>query len=406
MGRYIPVNGRDCLSKTRQLGGRPVMANSLSLVYVARQRRTPTVMSQPASLGFGNYFTPHMTVTRWSAKCGWLPVEIVSHDMLSLPPSALALHYGQAVFEGMKAFRRPVGSASLFRPHRCAVRFNRSAARLSMPAVPEGMFIAACETLLRTDMAHVPNGPGESLYLRPFMIATEASISVRAAQNYLFCVIASQAGSFFSPGTEGINAWCSAEYVRAAAGGTGEAKCAGNYAASLIAKAQAAKHGCQEVVWLDALEHRWVEELSAMNFFCVFIADGLAELVTPPLSGTILDGNTRDSILQLARRRGIRTAERPVALADLTSPAGGAVEAFACGTAAAVVPITGITTKDGCHPVGDGRIGQLTIALRDELTAIQEGRSPDDFEWMHPVFPSGFAGRPEDMPLPLTGDHP
>ena len=191
------------------------------------------------------------------------------------------------------------------------------------------MFIAACETLLRTDMAHVPNGPGESLYLRPFMIATEASISVRAAQNYLFCVIASPAGSFFSPGTEGINAWCSAEYVRAAAGGTGEAKCAGNYAASLIAKAQAAKHRCQEVVWLDALEHRWVEELSAMNFFCVFIADGFAELVTPPLSGTILDGNTRDSILQLARRRGIRTAERPVALADLTSPAGGAVEAFA-----------------------------------------------------------------------------
>lgn len=255
-----------------------------------------------------------------------------------------------------------------------------------MPAMPEEMFVAACEALLRADIAHLPCGPGESLYLRPFMLATEATISVRASQEYLFAVIASPAGSFFLSGAEGINVWCSEEYVRAVAGGTGEAKCAGNYAASLIARDEAEKHGCQEVLWLDAREHRWVEELSAMNFFCVSVhTDGTPELVTPPLCGTILDGNTRDSILRLANRLGIKTAERPVDVAELTSPVSAVTEAFACGTAASVAPITSITTKDRCWPVGEGHSGHFTLQLRDELIAIQEGRAPDEFGWMHEV---------------------
>jgi branched-chain amino acid aminotransferase len=343
-------------------------------------------MSERASLGFGNYFTPHMTVTRWMPASGWLPVELADHATLPLAPSALALHYGQAVFEGMKAYSRPSGGASFFRPYRCAARFNRSAARLSMPVMPEEMFVEACEALLRADIDHLPHKPGESLYLRPFMVATEATISVRPAQEYLFAVIASQVGSFFPSGAKGIDAWCSEQYGRAAPGGTGEAKCAGNYGASFIARDEAVKHGCQEVLWLDACEHRWVEELSAMNFFCVCAhANGTPELVTPPLRGTILDGNTRDCILHLARRRGIETAERPVDLAELTNPASAVTEAFACGTAASVVPITSITTKDGRHLVGDGRSGRLTVELRNELIAIQEGWAPDEFGWMHEV---------------------
>src|SRR6185437_8377845 len=216
------------------------------------------------------------------------------------------------------------------RPGRSAQRFNRSAARLSMPAIPESTFIAACEELVRADIAHVPTQAGQSLYLRPFMIATEASINVRASREYLFAVIASPVDSYFTSGVSGINAWCSAEYVRASPGGTGAAKCAGNYAPGLIAKQEAALRGCQEVLWLDGIEHRWVEEMSAMNFFCVSSrADGARELITPPLTGTILDGNTRDSILRLACRHGIPTSQQRVALADLIGSESTVSEAFA-----------------------------------------------------------------------------
>jgi branched-chain amino acid aminotransferase len=351
-------------------------------------------MSQSGSLGFGNYFTPHMVVARWSPADGWLPLELTDHSALTLAPSAMALHYGQAVFEGLKAYARPGGVASLFRPRRCAARFNRSAVRLSMPVMPEDFFIAACESLVLADREHVPTGPGESLYLRPFMIATEASISVRASADYLFAAIASPAGNFFPSTAGGISAWCPSDYVRAVAGGTGEAKCAANYAGSLIAKAEAARRGCQEVLWLDAAERRWVEELSAMNFFCVtrHLA-GPTELVTPPLTGTILDGNTRDSLLQLAARRGIRTVQRPVALAEITCPRGPVTEAFACGTAAAIAPIARIVTRDGCHQIGDGVPGPVTTSLRADLMGIQEGSIPDEFGWMHDVRP---AGQPAD----------
>jgi branched-chain amino acid aminotransferase len=348
-------------------------------------------MNHPAELGFGEFFTPHMIVGHWSRTTGWRPFSLTAHESLSLAPSALALHYGQEIFEGLKAYSRNGGTAaSLFRPMRSAARFNRSAARMSMPALPAEYFLAACESLVRADMDHVPTIPGQSLYLRPYMIAQEATISVRAAEEYLFGVIASPSGQFFSSGAEGISAWCPQEYVRAVAGGTGEAKCAGNYAASLIAKEGAANRGCQEVLWLDAAEHKWVEELSAMNFFCVVRhADGSAELVTPPLSGTILDGNTRDSILILAARHGIRATERPVALAEILSENSQIEEAFACGTAATVLSVTKVVAKDGCRQIGDGKPGEMAIRMRDELIGIQEGRIADDFGWMHDVRHAG-----------------
>jgi branched-chain amino acid aminotransferase len=340
-------------------------------------------MNQLADLGFGKLFTQHMIIGRWSGETGWQPFAVTAHKALELAPSALALHYGQEIFEGLKAYSRADGAtASLFRAERCAARFARSAARMCMPPLPEDYFLAACEALVRADLDQVPSGPGQSLYLRPYMIACEATLSVRAAQEYLFGVIASPSGSFLPSGPDGIRAWCGREHVRAVAGGTGAAKCAGNYAASLIAKADAARHGCQEVLWLDAAERRWVEELSAMNFCCVRAApDGRAELVTPPLGGTILDGNTRDSILRLAARRGLPAVERPVALADLVSPDGRVAEAFGCGTAATVLPIVEITTEDGSYRIGSGGPGAVTLALRAELIAIQEGRAPDEFAW-------------------------
>jgi branched-chain amino acid aminotransferase len=343
-------------------------------------------MNQPDNSALGGSFMPHMVVARWSPRYGWWPAEVTSHAPLSLSPSAIALHYGQAIFEGMKAYPRPDGTARLFRPRRSAARFNRSAARLAMPTMPEESFIAACEKMVCADIGNVPAGTGFSMYLRPFMIATEASIALRASQEYLFGIIAAQSVSTGSAALAAIDVWCQREHVRAVAGGTGEAKCAGNYAGSLIGKAEAARHGCLEVLWLDAAERRWVEELSAMNFFCVCgYADGTVELVTPPLTGTILDGNTRDSILQLAARQGIKTAERPVELAEITRPGSSVREAFACGTAVTVVPVGGIATERGRHQIGDGRPGALTRRLREELIAIQEGRQPDDFGWMYHV---------------------
>lgn len=352
-------------------------------------------MHRQAKMALDSYFTPHMVVAQWSRERGWTPAGLTGYSELSLAPSAMVLHYGQAIFEGLKAYPRSRGTAAMFRPHRCAARFNRSAQRLAMPAMPADRFIEACERLITADITEVPPVPGHSLYLRPLMIATEASLGVRAADEYLFVLIAAPLALSPVP-PDGIGVWCPEARTRAAAGGTGDAKCAGNYAGSLTEKAEAARHGCYEVLWLDAAEHRWLEELSAMNVFCaVRCADGTIELVTPPLAGTILDGHTRDSLLRLAERRGIRTAERPVELAEITRRDSPVVEAFACGTAVTVVPVTRVVTASGTHQIGDGRPGALTMRLREDLTGIQEGRVPDEFGWMHEVRQSaGSAAAP------------
>ncbi|MFF7674944.1 branched-chain amino acid aminotransferase [Actinacidiphila glaucinigra] len=340
----------------------------------------------PAPLGFGNRFTSHMVVARWTTEKGWGPAGLTGHRPLELPPTAMALHYGQAIFEGLKAYAAADGTLALFRPWFNAERFARSAARLAMPELPPQVFVAACETLARADADEVPRGQGQSLYLRPFMIAVEPNLGVRPSREYLFAVVASPVDHFFAGGGEAIDVWCPDGLIRAAPGGTGAAKCAGNYAGSLATKAEALANGCQEVLWLDALEHRWIEELGAMNFFCaVRTPDGETQLVTPALSDTILAGNIRDSLLRLAAGLGHRVTERPVALAELTADDSRVTEAFACGTAASVVPIGAIRTPRGRTLVGDGRPGKLTAALRDELAAVQYGRQHDAHGWMHPV---------------------
>ena len=336
--------------------------------------------------GFGRTFTPHMAVARFAGG-RWSDAEVVPFEPLQLSPAAMVLHYGQAIFEGLKAYRQPDGSVALFRPDLNGARFDRSAERLAMPPLPEGVFVDACRQLVGVDESCVPGAPGQSLYLRPMMIATETGLGVRAADEYLFLVIASPAGSYFPSGMRPIRVWVADEHTRAAPCGTGAAKAAGNYAGSLAAKADAVARGCDEVLFLDAVERRWLEELSGMNVVLVRAVDaadaGRTELVSPPAEGTILDGVTRRSLLELAAHLGWEVTERPVAIDEVLD--GSFREAFACGTAAVVAPIAGVESAQGGRTFGDGAIGPVTQRLRDALVDLQEGRAADPFGWRVPV---------------------
>lgn len=324
-----------------------------------------------------------MVQASWTARDGWTELQVRPHASLTLAPSAMVLHYGQAVFEGLKAYVRPTGGAALFMPSGSARRFACSARRLAMPELPEDVFIRACAELVRVDLDAVPADEGTSLYLRPILIATEANLGVRPSNEYLFSVIASPVDGFFA-GVEAIEVWCPGDQSRAAPGGTGAAKCSGNYAGTLQAKQEALKRGCHEVLWLDATEHRYVEELGAMNVVFV-LADG--SLVTPPLVDSILAGNTRNCVLQLARDLGRKVRERPVRLDELVGEAGAVQEAFACGTAAGVVPIARVTTRTSSALIGSGHCGQVTMQLREMLTGIQTGIRVDEYGWTLRVAP-------------------
>ncbi|WP_165191499.1 branched-chain amino acid aminotransferase [Caulobacter soli] len=332
--------------------------------------------------GFGKVFTDHMVTLRWTSDQGWHDGQVRAREPFMLDPAAAVLHYAQEVFEGMKAYKTADGGVALFRPAENARRFARSAERLAMPAVPQALFLQAVEALVKIDADWIPGGEG-SLYLRPFMFASEAFLGVRPAEAYTFCVIACPVGAYFKGGAKAITLWVSDDYTRAAPGGTGDAKCGGNYAGSLIAQAEATRNGCDQVVFLDAAEHRWVEELGGMNIFFVF--DEV--LVTPPLSGAILPGITRASIIALAQDAGLRVEERPYGFdswrADAAS--GRLREVFACGTAAVVAAVGEVRHAGGAFPIGDRTDGPITRRLREQLVAIQRGAAPDPHAWLHPV---------------------
>ena len=333
-----------------------------------------------ADPGFGKAFSDHMVTIDWEEGKGWHNATIGPRKALSLDPAAAVLHYAQEIFEGLKAYRLSDGSMALFRPDANARRFNQSAGRLAMPSLPEAMFVDAIKELVRADADWFPTVEGGSLYLRPFMIATEAFLGVRPAKSYKFIVIASPAGNYFKSGAPAVSIWVS-DYTRAAPGGTGAAKCGGNYAASLVPTAEAFERGHDQVLFLDAAEHRWIEELGGMNLFFAF-DDG--RLVTPPLTGTILPGITRDSLIALAREEGLTVAEEPYSLdawkADAQS--GKLIEAFACGTAAVVTPVGKVADRNGEFMIGSGGPGQLTGKLKDRLVAIQRGTAPDPHGWV------------------------
>jgi branched-chain amino acid aminotransferase len=340
-----------------------------------------------ANPGFGKVFTDNMIVARWTAGAGWHDGALVPYGPLVLDPATIVLHYGQSIFEGLKAFLQPDGSVAIFRPAVNAARMRRSAHRLALPELPEAAFIEACEILVRQDVAWVPTTPGHSLYLRPLLFGVEAGLGVRAAREAQFVLIASPASSYFPGDVEAVSVWLCDDYVRAAPGGTGDVKCAGNYAASLLAQDEAMAHGCAQVIWLDALERRWVEEMGGMNIFFVYPAGGRVRIVTPALTGTLLSGVTRDSLLTIAADLGFEVEEGRISADEWQQACrdGRMTEAFACGTAAVLSPIGLVRSKDAEWTVGDGEPGPVSLALRRALLDVQQGLGPDPHGWRHPV---------------------
>ncbi|GAA3876758.1 branched-chain amino acid aminotransferase [Saccharothrix violaceirubra] len=350
----------------------------------ATPERVAEVLAKP---GFGQHFTDHMVTIRWNREQGWHDARVEPYHSLELDPAANVLHYGQAIFEGLKAYRRPDGSIASFRPLANAERLRASARRLAMPELPDELFVDSIRELLAVDARWVPSNAEESLYLRPFVIATEKGLGVRPAAEYLYVLIASPAGPYFAGGVKPVTVWLSNEYVRAAPGGTGAAKFAGNYAASLVAQAQAADKGCDQVVWLDAVERRWVEEMGGMNLFFVFSSGADAKVVTPELSGALLPGITRRSLLQLAADLGYGVEERRISTEEWEKKAGSGelTEVFACGTAAVITPVGHVKHADGEFSVSGGVTGEVTLKLREKLTSIQQGTVEDPHGWMVPL---------------------
>ncbi len=335
-----------------------------------------------AAGGFGKYYTDNMVIANWSEADGWSDAVLQPYGPLTLDPATAVFHYGQEIFEGMKAYMQPDGGISLFRPTANAERFARSAARLALPEMPINFFVNTVEELVKQDRKWVPTNVGESLYFRPFMIATEVGLGVRPTNQAMYLLIATPASAYFDP-SKAVTVWISTEFVRAAPGGTGEAKCGGNYAASLVAQKQAAAQGCDQVVWLDATERRWVEEMGGMNLYFVKGSGASATIVTPKLTGTLLPGITRDSILSVAADLGYKVEEVMLSIDDWRDgvASGEITEIFACGTAAVVSPIGSAKSTHGTWTTGDGNPGPITAQIRETLLGIQHGTIEDKHGW-------------------------
>jgi branched-chain amino acid aminotransferase len=342
--------------------------------------RLAEILADP---GFGTHFTDHMVTVEWTPDAGWHNARVEPYGPISLDPATAVLHYAQETFEGMKAYRHADGSIRTFRPEANAARMARSSQRLAFPELPVEDFVAAVDELVKVDQRWVPTaaeGDEKSLYLRPFMFASETFLGVRSAHHVTFMVIASPAGAYFKGGVKPVRLWLSEHYTRAGRGGMGAAKTGGNYAASLAAQDEAYAQGCDQVVFLDASEGRYIEELGGMNIFFVY-ADG--RLVTPE-TGTILEGITRASILELATQQGLKIEERRVAIDEWRSGAesGEISEVFACGTAAVVTPVGELVWDGGSVKT---EAGPITTGLRKTLVDIQFGRAEDPFGWMHRI---------------------
>lgn len=349
----------------------------LQILPVTAPRPRPVDESQ---LGFGKQFTDRMLVMEYAAGKGWHSPRIQPYGPFSLDPACAVLHYAQEIFEGLKAYRRPDGRIALFRPADNVRRFNRSAERMCMPPVDEAFFLDAIRELVRLEADWVPSSAGASLYIRPTMIATDPYLGVKPSDSYLCYVILSPVGAYYKGGFSPVKIWISDEYVRAALGGTGEAKTGGNYAASLRASMEAAAQGFDQVLWLDAERRQYVEEVGSMNI--CFLLDG--KVVTSPLRGTILDGITRRSILTLVRDFGVTVEERALSVDEIFAgiESGRLVEAFGTGTAAVVSPVGQFTYRERTATVGSGQVGAFTMKLYETLTGIQYGLLDDPHGWV------------------------
>ncbi|MDY5940884.1 MAG: branched-chain amino acid aminotransferase [Eubacteriales bacterium] len=343
----------------------------------------PKEKPEASQLGFGKYFTDHMFLMDYSREQGWHNARIVPFGNLSLHPACTALHYGAEIFEGLKAYRRADGGIQLFRPIENARRMRNSAERLCLPQLPEEDFLAALTAFVRTERDWTPSAPGTSLYLRPFLFGNDETLGVHAVHNAVFCIIASPVGSYYKEGINPVRIMIEDQDVRAVRGGTGYAKCGGNYAASNRAGERAEEKGYSQVLWLDGVERRYIEEVGAMNV--MFKISG--EIVTPKLTGSILPGVTRMSCIELLRRQGYTVQERLLSVDELaTAMADGSLEeAWGCGTAAVVSPIGELCYQDVKYTIGGGKIGPITQYLYDTLTGLQWGRLEDPFGWILPI---------------------
>lgn len=367
---------------------KPQSSSNIEIHLVAERLDEGTRRQRMQNPRFGTVFTEHQVAVRWTKSTGWNQARLEPFGPIMLSPAASVLHYGQSIFEGFKAYRHPDGGIYTFRPHANARRMNASARRMTMPEVPVERFIELVDELIKLDRMWVPGEEDHSLYVRPLMFATQAGLGVKPAEEYLFMVIAAPVGSYFPGGVKPVAVWISQDYIRAAPGGTGAAKFAGNYAASLIGQARALEQGCDQVVWLDALERRYVEEMGGMNIFFVFNEGGQTTLVTPDLeTGTLLPGVTRDSLLRLARDHGFEAKEGRISIEEWEDAlhSGRMTEVFACGTAAVITPIGTVKSKMGTWVVNNGEMGPVAAQMRKALLDIQFGRAEDRYGWMHRV---------------------
>lgn len=359
------------------------MTLDITIVPSAHPRSAAEVSEILANPGFGTHFTDHMFTVEWTPEKGWHDARITAYGPLTLDPATAVLHYAQETFEGMKAYRHDDDSIWTFRPEENARRMERSSHRLALPVLDPADFVQAVDALVEVDQRWVPEaGSEKSLYIRPFMIATEAFLGVRPSEHVTFMVIASPAGAYFKGGIKPLTLWLTEEYTRAGRGGMGAAKTGGNYASSLVAQQEATAQGCDQVVFLDVAEGRYVEELGGMNMYFVY-ADG--HIVTPA-TGTILEGITRSAIIELAEKSGHQVEERRFSIDEWREgvASGEITEVFACGTAAVITPV-GTLKWAGGEVQGSTEAGELTMQIRQALIDIQYGRADDTFGWMHRV---------------------
>ena len=344
---------------------------------------TPSTMPSEDKLGFGKVFTDHMFIMDYEEGKGWYDARIVPFGRISLHPASTVLHYGAEIFEGLKAYRRVDGGVQLFRPTENIKRMNNSAERMSLPLLDEKDALEILTTFVKLEERFVPKSFGTSLYLRPFMFGNDESLGVHAVKRATFMLIASPSGSYYAEGINPVKIMIESEDVRTVRGGTGYAKCGGNYAASTRAGERAAKKGYSQVLWLDGVERKYIEEVGAMNV--MFKIDG--EIVTPKLTGSILPGITRKSCIEVLKKLGYTVSERLLSVDELVSAmkAGKLEEAWGCGTAAVVSPIGKLAYGDDEYTINGGKIGEVTQKLYDILTGIQWGKLPDEFGWVYKV---------------------
>jgi len=352
-------------------------------IPVTRNLQPAVKPAADKKLGFGQIFTDHMFEMDYVEGQGWINPRIVPYGPLSMEPSTMVLHYGQAIFEGLKAYRAPDGSVKLFRPRLNFERINVSNTRMVIPPIDPDFCVHCLKELIRLESDWVPSAPGTSLYIRPFIFAADPYLGVRPSHTYKFLIILSPSGAYYPQGLNPVNIYVESEYVRAVKGGTGFAKTPGNYASSLIAQANAYASGYVQVLWLDGVDRKYIEEVGSMNV--LFVIDG--KLVTPALNGSILPGITRRTVLELARSLGIETEERQIAIDELieAAKAGRVSEVFGAGTAAVISPVGELKYGDETMFFNGGKIGSLSQKFYDIITGVQFSLLPDTYGWMETV---------------------